>query len=126
MGAGEAAAIAGSVVAFVVQLLVPLALAYWGRRVAARRGNTRAWRIASCLPLVALAASLLGIVGTILGLVRSFGAVASVEPASRATALADGISTAMIATAIGGVISIALYLVAITAFVYGTFARPPA
>ena len=126
MGAGEAAAIAGSVVAFVVQLLVPLALAYWGRRVAARRGNTRAWRIASWLPLVALAASLLGIVGTILGLVQSFGAVASVEPASRATALADGISTAMIATAIGGVISIALYLVAITAFVYGTFARPPA
>jgi len=121
---GEAVAIAISCAGLVVQLLVPGALFYWGRRVAARHGRARAWRVASLLPLAAFGVGVVGIVGTVLGLVHAFGAVARAEPATRATFLAQGISEAMNATAFGLVASGALYLASIAAFLYGTFARP--
>lgn len=44
---------------------------------------------------------LLGLLGTIFGLIRSFGAAASADAASKATQLAEGISEAMYNTAFG-------------------------
>lgn len=46
-------------------------------------------------------ATLIGLLGTISGLIRAFGAVGHAEPAQRASLLADGISEAMWNTALG-------------------------
>jgi biopolymer transport protein ExbB/TolQ len=46
-------------------------------------------------------ATLIGLLGTISGLIRSFGAVAHAEPAQRAALLSGGISEAMWNTALG-------------------------
>ena len=46
-------------------------------------------------------ATLIGLLGTISGLIRSFGAVAYAEPAQKAALLAKGISEAMYNTALG-------------------------
>src|SRR5512143_2430025 len=46
-------------------------------------------------------ATLIGLLGTILGLIHSFGAVAGVDPSMKATLLARGISEAMNCTAFG-------------------------
>jgi biopolymer transport protein ExbB/TolQ len=46
-------------------------------------------------------ATLVGLLGTISGLIRSFGAVAYAEPAQKAALLAKGISEAMYNTALG-------------------------
>lgn len=59
-------------------------------------------------------ATLLGLLGTIIGMIRSFAAVASADPASKATMLALGISEAMNCTAFGLIVAIpALFLYAI-------------
>lgn len=46
-------------------------------------------------------ATLVGLLGTVLGLIRSFGAVGSANPAERQTMLAQGISEALHHTAMG-------------------------
>jgi biopolymer transport protein ExbB/TolQ len=46
-------------------------------------------------------ATLVGLLGTISGLIRSFGAVAFAEPAQKSALLARGISEAMYNTALG-------------------------
>lgn len=51
-------------------------------------------------------ATLLGLLGTISGMIRSFAAVASASPADRATMLSLGISEAMNCTAFGLVVAI--------------------
>lgn len=51
-------------------------------------------------------ATLLGLLGTIIGMIRSFAAVASADPASKATMLALGISEAMNCTAFGLIVAI--------------------
>ena len=53
------------------------------------------------LAMIANIATLLGLLGTITGLIRSFEAVAVADPAQRQALLADGISQAMNATAFG-------------------------
>lgn len=53
------------------------------------------------LALIANLATLLGLLGTINGLIKSFAAVAIAEPAQRQAVLAAGISEAMNATAFG-------------------------
>jgi hypothetical protein len=126
IGAGEGWVMAGTCLALVVQMLVPVGLFFWGRRVAQRRGNTRAWRILSALPLVALLLGPAGLVVGVATLVLSFGVVAHVDAASRATMLARGISQAMNLMAFSWGLSLLLFVVAISAFVYGSFARPPA
>lgn len=57
----------------------------------------------SYLALLANLAMLSGLLGTVSGLIRAFGAVAgqSVDPSQKATILADGISEAMNCTAFG-------------------------
>ncbi len=58
------------------------------------------------LALIANIATLLGLLGTISGLIKSFGAVALADPAQRQAILAHGISEAMSATAFGLVTAI--------------------
>lgn len=53
------------------------------------------------LALIANIATLLGLLGTITGLIKAFAAIAVADPAKRQEILANGISEAMIATALG-------------------------
>jgi biopolymer transport protein ExbB len=55
----------------------------------------------SYLALIANIATLLGLLGTIYGLIKSFAAIAVADPAQRQTILSAGISEAMNATAFG-------------------------
>ncbi len=58
------------------------------------------------LALIANIATLLGLLGTISGLIKSFAAIAVADPAQRQTILSNGISEAMNATAFGLVTAI--------------------
>jgi biopolymer transport protein ExbB/TolQ len=53
------------------------------------------------LAMIANVATLLGLLGTIAGLIESFAAVGHADPQQKATLLANGISTAMNATLMG-------------------------
>jgi len=59
-------------------------------------------------------ATLLGLLGTIVGLIGAFGAVANANPADKATILANSISEAMNCTAFGlfvGIIALVMFSV---------------
>jgi biopolymer transport protein ExbB/TolQ len=56
-------------------------------------------------------ATLLGLLGTVMGLIEAFTAVASVNPSEKASMLSSSISVAMNATAFGLVVAIPLLLV---------------
>jgi biopolymer transport protein ExbB/TolQ len=58
------------------------------------------------LAMLANLAMLSGLLGTVTGLIKSFGAVAGVDPSAKATMLAKGISEAMNCTAFGLVVAI--------------------
>lgn len=58
------------------------------------------------LSLAASVATLLGLLGTITGLQTSFGSLASVDAAQKATLLANGISEAMNTTAFGLIVAV--------------------
>ncbi len=58
------------------------------------------------LALIANIATLLGLLGTISGLIRSFAAIANADPAQRQALLSAGISEAMYATAFGLIVAI--------------------
>jgi biopolymer transport protein ExbB len=60
------------------------------------------------LPTLANVANLLGLLGTILGLINSFQAISVADPAQKAALLAKGISGAMYATALGLMVAIPL------------------
>jgi len=62
------------------------------------------------LPTLANVATLLGLLGTIIGLIQAFSAVASVDPSQKAALLAKGISVAMSTTAFGLIVAIPLIL----------------
>ena len=51
-------------------------------------------------------ATLMGLLGTIVGMIRSFAAISSLDQATKATMLAQGISEAMNATAYGLIVAI--------------------
>lgn len=59
------------------------------------------------LALIANVSTLLGLLGTISGLIRSFASIANADPAQRQALLSAGISEAMYATAFGLVVAIA-------------------
>lgn len=63
------------------------------------------------IALLANVSTLFGLLGTIHGLITSFGAVANADPATKARLLASGIATAMHATLLGLVSSIVLMLI---------------
>ena len=58
------------------------------------------------LPNLANVATLLGLLGTIIGLIQDFTAVSMADPAQKASLLAQGISVAMNNTAFGLIIAI--------------------
>jgi len=58
------------------------------------------------LAMFANIATLFGLLGTIMGLIKAFGAVANVDAATKSIMLADGISTSMNATATGLAVAI--------------------
>lgn len=66
------------------------------------------------LAMLSNAATLIGLLGTIEGMILCFRAVAGVEPAKKAAILSQGISTAMNATALG--LSIAIPCVVVHSF----------
>ena len=63
------------------------------------------------LALIANGSTLIGLLGTIYGLIQSFAAVASADPASKAELLALGISKAMNTTAFGLISAITIMVV---------------
>ena len=63
------------------------------------------------LGLIANISTLLGLLGTIYGLIQSFAAVATADPASKAKLLALGISKAMNTTAFGLISAISIMIV---------------
>jgi biopolymer transport protein ExbB len=63
------------------------------------------------LALVANVSTLIGLLGTIYGLIQSFAAVASADPASKAQLLALGISKAMNTTAFGLISAISIMVI---------------
>ena len=58
------------------------------------------------LAMLGNVATLLGLLGTITGLIKSFGAVAAADPAEKSAMLAKGISEAMNCTAYGLIVAI--------------------
>lgn len=118
----EAALSAPGLLGFLIHVLVVAALVVWGRRVARERGG-RGWRIASYLPIVGIGASMLGVLGTVVGLVRAFGSVAGADASHRAELLSDGIATAMWSTALGLGTAVVLYVGCFFAFLYGSYAK---
>jgi len=56
-------------------------------------------------------ATLMGLLGTVTGLIKSFGAVAGVDPSKKAEMLAEGISEAMNCTAFGLLVGICVFIV---------------
>jgi len=63
------------------------------------------------LPNLANVATLLGLLGTIIGLIEAFTAVAVADPSQKAVLLAKGISMAMNTTAFGLVVAIPIMLI---------------
>lgn len=69
-----------------------LAVGNWGERIMSRTGF---------LSMLANVVTLLGLFGTVAGLIQSFEAVAFADPQQKSTLLSQGISTAMNATMMG-------------------------
>ena len=65
----------------------------------------------SYLSLIANISTLFGLLGTIQGLIQSFAAVASVDPAQKAELLATGIAKAMNTTALGLIAAISIMII---------------
>lgn len=68
--------------------------------------NARLTRRTSYLAMLGNTATLLGLLGTIVGMIRSFAGIANADPVERSAVLAAGISEAMNATAYGLIVAI--------------------
>jgi biopolymer transport protein ExbB/TolQ len=78
------------------------------------RESPRIERRTGYLAMLGNVATLLGLLGTIIGLIHAFGAVANANPADKATILASSISEAMNCTAFGlfvGILALVMYSV---------------
>jgi biopolymer transport protein ExbB len=78
------------------------------------RESPRIERRTGYLAMLGNVATLLGLLGTIIGLIHAFGAVANANPADKATILANSISEAMNCTAFGllvGIVALVMYSV---------------
>ncbi len=63
------------------------------------------------LPILANVATLLGLLGTIIGVIEAFAAVSVADPSQKSVLLASGISTALNMTAFGLIVAIPLILI---------------
>jgi hypothetical protein len=112
--------------AIVVELVVTLVLAAWGRWVAKRHEGARVYRYAAWGPWISLALRAVGTIVTVVLLVRAFGATTSAPPDRRAIELADSISDAMLAVLIFAIPGYVLLLASSVVFVVGSLRRPNA
>ncbi|MBC7174382.1 MAG: hypothetical protein H5U40_18190 [Polyangiaceae bacterium] len=110
--------------ALAAPVVASIALWRWGRRVAERRG-TRAWRLASALPLVGAAVLGLGTCVSSALLIPAFAAVTGADSADKATTLAKAISEAMNCGAFFGLGAVLLLVVSAGLFAWASFGRPP-
>ena len=88
----------------ILSLVGAMATAWWSRRLWRRRkGLAVRTRI---IAVVVATSAVLGALGTLIGLVKAFGAVGgeSIDPSQRARILAEGLSEAMNCTALGVVV----------------------
>ncbi len=72
----------------------------------AEREVARLYRKLEYLAFIASAAPMLGLLGTVTGMIRSFNVIASTEGAARPSQLAGGISEALITTCMGLIVAI--------------------
>lgn len=125
IGAGELVVIAIVLVLVAGQLAAIVALIVWGRWVAQRVPGTL-WSAAAWMPVLGLVLQLVGGCGSGAMMVRAFQSVGSVDPASRATVLAQSISTATNVAALTFLTAVALYVTSVVVFAIGTAqARAP-
>ena len=105
----------------VVSVVGTVATAWWARRLWRRR--TEMADRAKIIAAVVVASALFGAVGTLVGLVKAFGAVGgeSVDPSQQARVLAEGISGAMNWTAFGVIV----WVPSVIALAFATRKRAP-
>ena len=84
----------------------PESLIAHGLEIAVSEAQQRVATRTGFLAMIANVATLLGLFGTILGLIQSFDAVGHAEPQQKSALLAAGISTAMNATMLGLAVAI--------------------
>ena len=80
--------------------------------VAALREIPKIERRTPFLPLLANVATLIGLLATVWGLIKSFKGVAGVDPAQKTALLAEGVSEAMLGTAFGLAVAIPTLVIA--------------
>jgi biopolymer transport protein ExbB/TolQ len=85
---------------------LPEGLIQDGLQLAIQEHQVRIMKRTGFLPTTANVATLLGLLGTIAGLIQSFQAVAHADPQQKSALLSAGISTAMNATMLGLVVAI--------------------
>jgi hypothetical protein len=83
-----------------VQIGVTCAFSAWGRWVARRRGGGGAWKWAPRAPWISFALLMVGLLISIVMLMRAFDRVSTGPAAERAQLLSDGIAHAMTVTAL--------------------------
>ena len=99
----------------VVQGLITIGLSAWGRWVARRRGGGRLWAWAPRAPWISFALLTAGLAVSVTMLMAAFGRTSTVDAASRAHALSEGIRQAMLASAfffVPGYLVLILFLIA--------------
>lgn len=122
IGSGEMVTIAFGLMGPLLYLALGVLLMLWGRHQA-RAGKGTAAKIGWLSPLGGIGAALAGGIGTAVLLMQSFDDVGLSPPESRSVRLADGISNAMNALALGMSLSIILYVVSLIANLIAS-ARP--
>lgn len=108
------------VVGVALQLVATAALAAWGRWVAQRMGGGPWWKWASRGPWGSFVLLTVGMGIGIAMLMRAFDATTTVDPARKATVLAEGISSAMNVSVLFFVPGYLLLFAAVVTFVVGS------
>ncbi len=107
------------VVAGLVQGGTAAGLWAWARSLS-RRHVGRTWRILPRVPVVAFGLTMIGLIGTMVFLVRAFSAVEAVNPSRKAALLAESISGAMNWTALFALPGAALYATTLVLCIVGS------
>jgi hypothetical protein len=112
------------VVGLVLQVVMTLALAAWGRWVAKRRGGTRAWTWAARGPWASFVVLTVGMLITIRMLMNVFDGLANSDPARKQQILSEGIARAMTVSAMFIVPGYLILIVCVTMFIVGSIKAP--
>ncbi|MCY1083789.1 hypothetical protein [Archangium lansingense] len=105
------------------QTLLTLALQAWGNWVSHRQGEGIWWMRAARGPVVAFALTVIGIVGSSIGLLLTYWSATSSPPEQRATVLVEGFTLSMNASALTAILSLLLNASSVVLFIVGTVRR---